>query len=147
MISRCKNNKGMALLFVLTLVIIVALLAAIILGLLRTYSDLNMHKLARIQANYAGMGALNVAFDRLRRGVYVVGASCTVAGGGCSVLNELYPFGDFYPSTISGVTIFISPPNGAGSADGVIAACPPSYGSNNAACVNVRVDYTRFGTP
>lgn len=141
------NNKGVALIFVLTMVIIVALLAAIVMGLIQTNSNLNMHQLARTQAYYAGIGALNIAFDRLRKGGappngYTVGTHCTLAGGGCSVFNDLYAFDDFYPATISAVTIFLLPANTAGNA--VIPACPPSYGNNNAACVNVRVDYTKF---
>jgi len=142
MLSLRKNKKGMALLFVLTMVIIVCLLATIIMGLIRSSYNLNMHELARIQAHYAGIGALNVALDRLRRGQYVVDTDCILPNG-CSVLGELYPSGDFSPATISAVTVYILSQNTTGI-NGVIPDCPPSSGNNNAACVSVRVEYTKF---
>ena len=147
MFSFRYNNKGIALIFILTMVFVVGVLSALLMGLIQSSHNLNLHQVARTQAYYAGMGALNYALARLRLGNvpggYVPGVNCRLQDGGCPVGNTLYAYDDFDPPYVTSVIVYILPTNTTGN--GVIRSCPPAplpYSGNNTSCVSVLVNYT-----
>lgn len=107
-----KGNKGIVLFIVMMTLLIVVILANIILQLMANQSRLTHHQISRIQAYYAGFGAGNYAFDKIRRNdpdwpLPALGHSyprklCRVAGSGCDIIEPDLPV------SISDVTITVS---------------------------------------
>lgn len=78
------NRRGAALIIVLTTVLIVAILAAVILGLILSNARISEHNLSRTKAYYAALAGMNLAQDRLRIGAWGTGTYtiCNTAGCG-----------------------------------------------------------------
>lgn len=70
-----KSPKGIVLIIVLTTFFIVVLLANIILALISSQSRLTHHGVSRIQAYYASMAGINLAYDNLRTGAWTIPAA------------------------------------------------------------------------
>jgi len=63
-----NNKKGVALFIVLATIFIVVLLGNIIVRIILSQSRLTTHQINRIQAYYAAMAGINLAYERLRSG-------------------------------------------------------------------------------
>ena len=133
-----RGNKGIVLFIVLVTLLITVILANIIIALMASQSRLTHHQVSRIQAYYADYGAMNYAFDKMRRNdpVWpkpVLGDSythvlCRTAGSvpGCDVIEPNLPL------SINSITITVS-------SRGVNNCNPPwdvPY------CIDSRADYT-----
>lgn len=91
------NKRGIVLFIVLVTLLIVVILANIILNLMSSQSRLTHHQVGRIQAYYADYGAMNYAFDKIRRmdpswpkpaaGTFYTRRICRVGGAGCTVIE------------------------------------------------------------
>lgn len=62
------NRKGIILLVVLATVMVAIILANIILSTMSNQSRLTHHQVSRIQAYYASLAGMNLAYDHLRAG-------------------------------------------------------------------------------
>lgn len=138
-----KNKKGVALLVVLGVLLVVAILVNAILAIILSHSRFTQHKVGRIEAYYASLGAINYAMDYLAQG-YVNLATCGGAGG-CVItpnpaLYNLAPGGDFDPPSISSVTIIVKAHNAPAGGVPRTEAC--DHPSGNGACINVVTQYT-----
>jgi Tfp pilus assembly protein PilX len=73
------NKKGVALYFVLAIVLIMVILANIILNFITSQNRLTTHQVKRVQAIYAAQAGVNYAIEQLRlnNGAY--------AGAGASI--------------------------------------------------------------
>lgn len=92
-----RGNKGVVLFIVIANVFIVALLASIILIVMKNNSRLSQSKINRIKAYYGAYAAIVYAFDRLGTngaGAWTAGnyAICPAAGAGCTVVESDIPF-------------------------------------------------------
>jgi Tfp pilus assembly protein PilX len=93
------NNKGIVLFIVLMTFLIVVILANIMLGIMSSQSRLTHHQVSRIQAYYADYGAMNYAFDKIRRmdwpmptpGTSYPRMICAAAGPGCTDIEVDLP--------------------------------------------------------
>ena len=94
-----RNEKGVALFMVLSLIVVGAVLAGVILNITLSHSELTRHKAQRIKAYYAALAGMNLAFEKLRindtlwAGNYVR----TLCRSGCDVNDPDIP----YPVTIN----------------------------------------------
>jgi len=61
-----SNNKGIALLAVLVILLVVATLADAIMFIMLNQSRLTLHKMNRTRAYYAAMAGINLAYENLR---------------------------------------------------------------------------------
>ena len=130
------GNRGAALAVILGTILVVVVLANILLNFMLSQNRLTHHQISRIQAYYAGMGAMNYALERLRKGTWVVGTDCLSTSGGCPV-QAIYSATDFHPSVINDVTVIITP-DGQALPSGAI--CNPP--NDTEACVDITTDYT-----
>lgn len=64
------NKKGVVLFIVIGVVMVVAWLSIITLRIISSQSRLTHHQLSRIRAYYADKAGMNLAFDKLRSGVW-----------------------------------------------------------------------------
>ena len=60
------NKKGVALYFVLAILLVVVILANIILNFITSQSRLTTHQVKRVQAYYAAQAGVNYALEQLR---------------------------------------------------------------------------------
>lgn len=65
-----RNNRGVALFIVLSIIIVVMVLTVVILRIISNQSRLTHHQVSRIRAFYADKAAMNLAFDKLRTGAW-----------------------------------------------------------------------------
>ena len=61
-----SNNKGIALLAVLVILLVVATLANAVMFIMLNQSRLTLHKMNRSRAYYAAMAGINLAYENLR---------------------------------------------------------------------------------
>jgi len=116
-----KNNKGMILLVVICTIFLAILLSNVILRIISSQSRLTHHQVSRIQAYYAGLGGVNYAYDKLRKGDWATPTS-PVTYYLCRSLNDCIPnvTGNTLiteaglPKSLQGVSITITP-RGQGS--------------------------------
>ena len=87
-----KHKKGFALLLILSLVMIAAILGGIVLNVTLNHFELTRHKVQRIQAYYAVMAGMNLAFERLRTGDWDGNNTYTLCKSGCTVNDIDIPF-------------------------------------------------------
>ncbi|MDD5568211.1 MAG: hypothetical protein PHY88_03295 [Candidatus Omnitrophica bacterium] len=71
------TRKGVVLLIVLATILVVAVLAGVILGIITNQYRLSHHNTSRIRAYYAAKGIMNYAQDMLRKGTWVIGVDKT----------------------------------------------------------------------
>jgi len=71
------TRKGVVLLIVLATILVVAVLAGVILGIITNQYRLSHHNTSRIRAYYAAKGIMNYAQDMLRKGTWVIDATKT----------------------------------------------------------------------
>lgn len=67
------NRKGVVLFIVLAVLMIVIILASVILSIMSSQFRLTHHQVSRIQAYYASMAGINLAYDMLSQGDNNVG--------------------------------------------------------------------------
>ncbi len=134
---RPLGNRGAALAVILGTILVVVVLANILLNFMLSQNRLTHHQISRIQAYYAGIGAMNYTLERLRKGTWVAGTDCLNASGGCAVHQLIYSSSDFYPSVINSINVVITP-NGQALPSG--ATCNPP--NDTEACVDITTDYT-----
>ena len=60
------NKKGVALYFVLAVLLVVVILANIVLSFITSQSKLTSHQIKRVQAIYAAQAGVNYAIEQLR---------------------------------------------------------------------------------
>lgn len=65
-----KNQKAIAMMFVLGIIMVVVILANIILSLILSQSRISSHQINRIRAYYAAMAGVHLAHENLRTGVW-----------------------------------------------------------------------------
>lgn len=131
---RCK--KGAALFVVLGTLLIITVLANVALTLIANQSRLTHHQLSRIQAYYAGMAGINLAYQMMFRGdscwpIPAAGASysrtiCPTCNTGCNVVETQFPH------TINSVTVLVQGRN----------LCNPTPPTGVPSCISSTVDYT-----
>ena len=100
--SNLKNNKGIVLFLVLSVIMLVIVLANIILMIVRSQSRLTHHQISRIRAYYAAQAGRNYALEMLRLGTWTVPTAaepnpqtrriCSAAGPGCNLVNSGLPY-------------------------------------------------------
>ncbi|MBU4346475.1 MAG: hypothetical protein KKH29_04020 [Candidatus Omnitrophica bacterium] len=133
-----RGKKGIVLLIVLSIVLVTAILANVVLNLITSQSRLTHHQISRIQSYYAASAGKNYALEMLRignaAGGYDVGKDCTES----SPCIMSFAAGDFRPASIvdNEVSIIIRPPQDANP----LWPCynPPG----NSACVSITATYT-----
>jgi Tfp pilus assembly protein PilX len=64
---RKHASRGVALLVVIVTILVLVILANIIINYMLSQSRLTHHNVSRIQAYYASMAGVNLAYDKLRR--------------------------------------------------------------------------------
>lgn len=123
------DKKGLALFFVLSMLLITTILANIVLTIISNQSRLTHHKVSRIQAYYATQAGVNYALEKLR----LNNDACWPAAGsytrqicrsgclGCDINDA------DLPNSIEEVNIFVDNPN---------------TGPNNTRRINVTAVYT-----
>jgi Tfp pilus assembly protein PilX len=133
------NKKGVALYFVLAILLVVVILANIVLNFVSSQQRLTTHQVKRVQAYYAAQAGVNYALEQLRlnNATYA-----TNAGGTFRICGSAY-------KAINGTTTAIC--NGAGNI--TETSFPPSINYidiyigpldlvNNNRTVNATVNYT-----
>lgn len=98
------GKKGVVLLIVLATVLVTTVLAGVILSIISNQYNLTHHQVSRIQAYYADLAGMNLAFEKLRTGNWTTG-TYSLCKSGCTVDDNDIPFR---------VNITISPPNASG---------------------------------
>jgi Tfp pilus assembly protein PilX len=113
------NKKGVALYFVLAILLVVVILANIILNFVSSQQRLNTHQVKRVQAYYAAQAGVNYALEQLRLNntpySVVAGGTFRICGksynesnsgicGGSGNITE-----SAFPASINYVDIFIGP--------------------------------------
>ncbi|MFA6349596.1 MAG: hypothetical protein WCY12_01545 [Candidatus Omnitrophota bacterium] len=63
-----KNQSGVALLFVLSVIMIVVILGNLVLNFVLSQSRLSHHQVSRIRAYYAATAGMNLAYEKFRLG-------------------------------------------------------------------------------
>ena len=97
------NNKAVALILVISLVLIVSVIATVAMKLVTSQAFFVSHQVHRLQAYYAGQAAIAFMYERLRTGQYVAGTNCQPVSGGCASDMDLSNF----PTSIQQVVLFI----------------------------------------
>jgi Tfp pilus assembly protein PilX len=128
MISIFVNKKGILLYIVIATIVIVIILGNIIMNIMLNQGRLTTHQLNRIQAYYAAMAGINLAYERLRNGndanwprpeilfnksytrCICRNASCTCPNGGSSVVDPAFsPSINFVAITVTDVSATVPP--------------------------------------
>ena len=137
--SDLRGNRGVVLVIVLGVLLISVILASVVLNIIRSHSRLTHHQLSRIQAYYAGMGAINYALNQLYKGNFVAGTDCRPAGAAdprCVFSRDsetIDPsFAADFPQSLRSVRIVIRTRTDAG--------CNPPAGINT--CVGAVTEYS-----
>ncbi|MFA4984096.1 MAG: hypothetical protein WC559_02130 [Candidatus Omnitrophota bacterium] len=61
-----RSEKGMALFLVLSVIMVAAVLAGIVMNFTLNQIELTRHKAQRIKAYYAALAGMNLAFEKIR---------------------------------------------------------------------------------
>lgn len=122
------NKKGVALFFVLAILLVVAILANIILNFISSQSSFTNHQVKRIQAYYAAQSGVNYAREQLRLNNAAWSTTTApadfrtfkICGGAYSAAYPSSCIGEnitenSFPSAISYVGITIGPLNATNS--------------------------------
>jgi len=130
------NKKGVALYFVLAILLIVVILANIVLNFVSSQQRLNTHQVKRVQAYYAAQAGVNYALEQLRLNNTPYNA---IAGGTFRICGKVY--NDSYSSVCSGIGNLTEPtfPASINYVDIFIGALDAT---NNNRTVNATVNYT-----
>ena len=91
-----QSSKGITLIFILTTVFIVILLANLGLILMNNQARFINQRVNRIQASYAAMAALNYSLEALRIGTWTAGKTYRFCNG-CSDVDEVNEVNFSYP--------------------------------------------------
>lgn len=121
-----SNQRGVALLMVLTTILVVVILANIILNMALSQTRFTRHQISRVQAYYAAQAGINIALENLRNGTWVAGVNC-LAANPCPVV---FPAGSFNPASVAangGVQIVITPGTGIAGTATVSATTTYTY--------------------
>jgi Tfp pilus assembly protein PilX len=130
--NKCRK-KGIVLIIVLATFFIVVLLANVILALISSQSRLTHHGVSRIQAYYAAMAGINLAYENLRTGAWTIpgsGSNTWTMCSGCSGSGFIDE--PNLPGSINNVVIKVTTAGGTCS--------PPS--ADIPACITAAVDYS-----
>ncbi len=89
-----RSEKGIVLLLVLSLIMIGAVLAGVIMNITLSHFELTRHKVQRIRAYYAALAGMNLAFEQLRVGnsSWTAGGNHTLCESGCDVNDADIPY-------------------------------------------------------
>jgi len=111
------NSRGVALYFVLAILLVVVILANIILTFITSQTRLTGHQVKRIQAYYAAQAGMNLALEMLRNNDpnWITTDTAKVRRicrrlNECSAPNLTEPS---FPPSVNYVEIFIGPLDGA----------------------------------
>ncbi|MGD9015197.1 MAG: hypothetical protein PVI33_04155 [Candidatus Omnitrophota bacterium] len=85
------NNRGIALILVLSFILAVVIMANIALIIISSQTRFAHHQLSRIQAYYAAQAGINYALQQLRTNSWSTG-SYTLCQSGCDVNDGDIPF-------------------------------------------------------
>ena len=91
MLKTLAGKKGVVLLIVLAMVMTTVVLAGVILSIVSNQYRLTHHKVNRIQAYYADLAGMNLAFEKLMTGVWTTG-TYSLCKSGCDVDDYDIPF-------------------------------------------------------
>ncbi len=117
------NKKGVALYFVLGILLVVVLLANIILNFVSSQRRLTTHQVKRVQAYYAAQAGVNYALEQLRLNNNTWNADTRLTGGSFRICGSVYNSTDSlnctgnniteesFPRSVNYVEIYISPEN------------------------------------
>jgi hypothetical protein len=149
--------KGIVLFLVLGTILMAIVLANIILTIISNQARLTGHQLGRIQAYYASMAGINLAYERLMNGIWPVPAAgahneyaiCRespaarpVPGGAACVVTD-----GAFPGTAAYILISVMGTNTAAFNLGAIPnqvsfpACPPTVPAGSG-CINAATNFT-----
>jgi len=103
-----RNNKGVALYLVLSVLIVTVLVANLFLSLVLSQGRLTHHKVSRTQAYYAARLGMNYAIEMLSRNEWTTGDYTICKGTTCSK-NE-----PDLPSSVRFVNVSVSAPDASG---------------------------------
>lgn len=128
------NKKGVALYFVLAVLLVVVLLANIVLNFVSSQRRLTTHQVKRVQAYYAAQAGVNYALEQLRLNATwaaAAGGTYRICGGAYNSTNPANCTGNniveaSFPSSVNYVEVVIGPEN-------------PAFGNRT---VNATVNYT-----
>ncbi|MCX5708091.1 MAG: hypothetical protein NTY14_03815 [Candidatus Omnitrophica bacterium] len=130
------NKKGVALYFVLAILLVVVILANIVLNFVSSQQRLTTHQVKRVQAYYAAQAGVNYALEQLRLNNTpynaIAGGNFTICGSSYKLSNPAICNGagniteTSFPASINYVQIFIGPLDA----------------TNNNRTVNATVNYT-----
>lgn len=121
---RIKNNKGVALFFVILLIVVESILVGVMLSIIRSNDRNTHHRISRIKALYAAQAAMVFTFQRLYAGniaSYSICPSNTLPGCAAAVID---------PDISNKVDITVGPVNGC---------CGPY---TNLRTITITTDYT-----
>ncbi|MDD2751863.1 MAG: hypothetical protein PHN59_01870 [Candidatus Omnitrophica bacterium] len=62
------NQKGVAMVMALSMVILAIILANVVMNIMLSHGRLTRHQVGRIEAYYAGLAGVNLAIDSIMRG-------------------------------------------------------------------------------
>jgi Tfp pilus assembly protein PilX len=128
------NKKGVALYFVLAVLLVVVLLANIVLNFVSSQRRLTIHQVKRVQAYYAAQAGVNYALEQLRLNstwAAAAGGTYKICGSAYNSTNPANCTGNnivesSFPSSVNYVEVVIGPEN-------------PAFGNRT---VNATVNYT-----
>jgi Tfp pilus assembly protein PilX len=128
------NKKGVALYFVLAILLVVVILANIVLNFVSSQSRLTTHQVKRVQAYYAAQAGVNYALEQLRlnNANFTTAGIHRICGSNYNTSNpaNCTGFGNIteasFPASINYVEIFVGPVN-------------PTFGNRT---VNATANYT-----
>lgn len=88
------RKKGIVLYLVLATIFIVIILANVVMLIILSHSKLTFHQTSRIQAHYALLAGMNLAFENLRMENWGTGsyALCPSADIGCTLTDADIPY-------------------------------------------------------
>ena len=152
--NKFSSNKGIALLTVLVVLLVVVALAEGILQIMLNQSRLTHHNVSRIQAYYAAMAGMKLAYENLRTNSWPTPTVGNPVVWHCMSLNGVIPqcAGDTAPivePNLPGSIQFVfvrvaiggAPTNNPATIPPLLwPECNPPAGVNT--CVNARAVYT-----
>jgi Tfp pilus assembly protein PilX len=87
-----KGEKGVALFLILSLLMVAAVLAGVIMNITLSHFELTRHKVQRVKAYYAALAGMNLAFEQLRTGAWSGNNTYTLCSSGCTVNDADIPY-------------------------------------------------------
>jgi Tfp pilus assembly protein PilX len=144
-----NNKKGILLFIVLMTIFVVIILGSIVLSIMSSQSRLTHHQLSRIQAYYAAMAGINLAYERLRNGndanwppppagrcyTRTICRNVTAAPG-CGAAGVIID--PAFPASILNIVITVA--DRGVTCSPLTQACNPPLGVN--ICVSATTDYS-----